>query len=302
MDILLRGAAALLLIAMPLALGAYLVRHFKTGWGLVLIGAVSFVGSQILHIPFNVYALTPFMAQLGFGASAGPGLSLAGAAVLLGLSAGVFEEGARWLAYRLWIRNARTWPEGVVFGSGHGGAEAVITGLIALATLFQLVALRGQDLSAIVPAEQLVAAEGQMEIYWALPGWVFFLSVVERTSALAVQIALSVLVLQAFLRPRGGLWLLAAIGWHALVDAVAVFVGVSAGIYSGSVSGTVITELVIAALAGISLVMLFRLRPVEKGEGPQEPAVLPHRGPVPHGEPEIESIESSRFSDEGGTR
>ncbi len=297
MEIAARGAAALLLIAMPLALGAYLVRRFKTGWRLLLIGAVTFVLSQVLHIPFNTYVLGPLMVQLGFGTSSGPGLALAGAAILLGLSAGVFEEGARWLVYRFWIRKARTWPEGVVFGSGHGGGEAVITGLIALLTLFQLTALRGQDLATIVPAEQLAAAEAQVEAYWGLPGWVFFLSAVERASALAVQITLSVIVLQAFLRPRGGLWLLAAIGWHAVVDAVAVFAGVSTGVYGGNISGTVLTELLIAIMAGISLLILFRLRPLEPSAGTVTPVPAAHTGPVPAGEPGSDRIEASRFAD-----
>ena len=297
MEIGARGAAALLLIAMPLALGAYLVRHFKTGWRLFLIGAVTFVASQILHIPFNTYVLNPLMVQLGFGTSSGPGLALAGASILFGLSAGVFEEGARWLVYRFWIRRARTWPEGVVFGSGHGGGEAIITGLIALATLIQLSAVRGQDLAAIVPAEQLAAAQAQVEAYWDLPGGIFFISAVERASALAVQITLSVIVLRAFLRPHGGLWLLAAIGWHALVDAVAVFAGVSTGVYRGSVWGTVFTELLIAGMAAMSLLILFRLRPAEASAGSGMEAASPHIGPVPTGEPGADRIEASRFTD-----
>jgi len=300
-EIAARGAAALLLIAMPLALGAYLVRHFKTGWSLFLIGAATFVLSQVLHIPFNTYVLAPFMVQLGFETSSGPGLALAGAAVLLGLSAGVFEEGARWLVYRFWIRTARTWPKGVVFGSGHGGGEALITGLIAMATLIQLTALRGQDLAALVPAEQLAAAQAQVEAYWGLPGWLFFFSAVERASALAVQITLAVIVLQAFLRPRGGLWLLAAIGWHALVDAVAVFVGVSTGVYEGSISGTVVTEVLIAVMAGVSLLILFRLRPAQTAAGPGTPTPAHHTGPVPADEPDADRIEASRFAD-GGDR
>ena len=301
MEVAARGAAALLLIVMPLALGAYLVRHFKIGWRLFLIGAVTFVASQIPHIPFNIYILTPLMAGLGFGPEDGPGLALAGAALMLGLSAGVFEEGARWLTFRFWIRRARTWPEGVGLGSGHGGAEAVITGLIALATLIQLTALRGQDLSAIVPAEQLAAAEAQIDTYWALPGWVYFFSVVERASALAVQITLSVIVLQAFLRRRRGLWLLAAIGWHALVDAIAVFAGVSTGVYAGSIPGTAITEILIAGMAGISLLILLRLRPATEGQGLPTPAPLPHTGPVAV-EPREDRLASSRFSGEDGVK
>src|SRR3972149_48142 len=120
MEIAARGAPPLRMIAMPMALGAYLIRRYRSGWGLFLVGAVTFIGSQIFHIPFNAYVLNPLLASAGFGAETGPGLTLALAALLLGLSAGVFEEGARWLAYRFWIRRARTWPQGLAFGSGGG--------------------------------------------------------------------------------------------------------------------------------------------------------------------------------------
>jgi uncharacterized membrane protein YhfC len=300
MDTVMRGAAALLTIAMPLAVGAYLVRRFKTGWGLLLIGAVTFLLSQVFHLPFNSYVLNPILARLGFSASTGPGLTLAVAAILLGLSAGVFEEGARWLVYRFWIRRARTWPEGVVFGAGHGGLEALITGLLALATLIQLTALRGQDLSKVVPPDQLAAAEAQVALYWGLPWWSAFMATVERASAMTVQITLAVIVLQAFLRPKGLLWLLAAIGWHALVDAVAVFAGVTTGVYGGSVPGMVITEVIIACLAGASLVMLFRLRPAAIPEPPTPPAQPPHVGPVPGEVHDRDRLESTRFDGQGG--
>lgn len=299
MEIGARGAAALLMIAMPLALGTYLIRRYRSGWGLFLVGAVAFIGSQIFHIPFNAYVLNPLLASTGFGAETGPGVTLALAALLLGLSAGVFEEGARWLAYRFWIRRARSWPLGLVFGSGHGGAEAVILGVLALATLLQLVVLRGQDLASIVPAEQLAAAQVQVEAYWSLPGWTFFLAAVERASSLAVQVTLAVIVLQAFLRPRGGLWLLAAIGWHALVDAVAVYAGFTTGLYGGSVTGTVITEAIIACMAGISLVMLVRLKPAAEQESAPPPAPPPHAGPLPGAAESQARLDASRFSGEG---
>ena len=93
--------------------------------------------------------------------------------------------------------------------------------------------------------------------------------------------------------------MMAAIGWHALVDAVAVFAGVSTGVYGGSVGGTVITELLIAGLAAISLGMLFRLRPAATSPGSGTPAPPPHTGPVQAGEPRADRIEASRFTDRG---
>jgi uncharacterized membrane protein YhfC len=296
MEIAARGAAALLMVAMPLALGAILIRRYRTGWSLFLVGAVVFIASQIFHIPFNTYVLNPLLASIGFDAETGPGLTLAIAALLLGLSAGVFEEGARWLAYRFWIRKARTWPQGVVFGAGHGGAEAIIAGLLALATLLQLVALRGQDLASVVPPELLAAAQVQVDAYWTMPGWAFFLAAVERASALTVQITLAVIVLQAFLRPRGWLWLLAAISWHALVDAVAVFFAITTGVYGGSVNGMVVTEAIVLLMAGISLAMLFRLKPPATPGATTPSAPPPHTGPLADESGTPANLDASRFS------
>ena len=53
------------------------------------------------------------------------------------------------------------------------------------------------------------------------PPWMFLLGAVERVFTLIIHISLSILVLQAFVR-RNIMWLFAAIGWHTLVNAVAV--------------------------------------------------------------------------------
>ncbi len=67
MDIALRGLSALLMIALPLALGAYFTRRWHLGWGLALVGAVTFLLSQAGHIPFNAQVLNPVLARLGEG-------------------------------------------------------------------------------------------------------------------------------------------------------------------------------------------------------------------------------------------
>lgn len=295
MEILARGAAGLMMVILPIALAAYVVRRLRTGWRLVLIGAAAFIFSQVAHIPFNTYLLMPWMERLGLGLASGPGLALAGAAILLGLSAGLFEEGARWLAYRFWISRARSWNEGVTFGTGHGVSEAVILGLLSLATLVQLAALRGQDLAAIVPADQLAAAEAQVVLYWALPEWAAFFAPLERAAAIAIQISLAVIVLQAFIRRGGALWLLAAIGWHALVDAVAVYVGVSTSVQAGSTSGMAILEALIVLMAILSVWILFALRRPEAPTATEPPLPSPHTGPLQAGPAEPARIEESRY-------
>ena len=265
MDIALRGLSALLMIALPLAVGVYLTHRWHKGWGLVLVGAATFLISQVGHLPFNVAVLNPVLTRLGFGVGPDPQpvWGLAAAALLLGLAAGVFEEGARFLVYRFWIRRARTYREGVLFGLGHGGAEAIAVAVLAILQLAQAYALRGQDLSTIVPADQLAVAQAQLDAYWAIPASAALLSAAERAAALAVQITLSVLVLQAFTRRRGWLWLAAAILWHTAIDAAAVFTGVQWGTYQGSVAGAVASEIMVAVFALVSLWFLLRLRPAE---------------------------------------
>lgn len=45
---------ALLMIALPVALGIFLTRRFHLGWRLFFIGAATFILSQVGHIPFNL--------------------------------------------------------------------------------------------------------------------------------------------------------------------------------------------------------------------------------------------------------
>ena len=44
----------LLMLAMPFLLAAFLARRLPVRWGLFWVGAVTFIGSQIVHIPLNV--------------------------------------------------------------------------------------------------------------------------------------------------------------------------------------------------------------------------------------------------------
>ena len=107
-----------LMIALPIVLGIYLTNKFQLGWRLWLVGASTFIISQIFHLPFNTYVLNSFLVNLQ---QAIPGVigSLV-IASLLGLSAGIFEECARYGMYRWWLRDARSWHTGILAGAGAG--------------------------------------------------------------------------------------------------------------------------------------------------------------------------------------
>jgi uncharacterized membrane protein YhfC len=251
-DILVRILNALLMIALPLVLGVYLSRRHKLGWRLFGIGAVTFIASQVLHIPFNAWVLNPLVEKLGLSFT-GSTAQLIVLSLLFGLSAGIFEETARYIVYRFWLKNKtdRTWRSALMFGAGHGGSEAIIVGVLALASFIQLMALRNTDLSTVVPADQLEAAMSQVETYWSLPWYAALLGAVERTVAICFHLSAAVLVLQAF-RRKNIIWLFLAIAWHTLLDAVAVFGMQTWGMY--------VTEALLVAMGIFGVGIVFFLR------------------------------------------
>ena len=94
-DIIVRSLNALLMIALPLVLGVYLYRRLGAEWRIFAIGVVTFVASQVIHIPFNIWVLNPLIDHLGLDKEVPVQLALI--ALLIGLSAGFFEEIARYL-------------------------------------------------------------------------------------------------------------------------------------------------------------------------------------------------------------
>ena len=92
--------------------------------------------------------------------------------VFVGLAAGLFEELFRYGMYRWWAKDARSWRTGILTGAGHGGAEAIIFGGLAFYSFLQLVTQRNIDLSTVVPAAQLQAAQAQVAAYWST-GWLY---------------------------------------------------------------------------------------------------------------------------------
>jgi uncharacterized membrane protein YhfC len=284
---------SLLMIAMPAALGIFFVRRFGFGARLWWIGAAGFVLSQVGHIPFNILATSLF--QNGVLPAPSPEWRLPFNAVFLGLSAGVWEELIRAGVFRYWARDARSWRKGVLLGAGHGGIEAVILGGLALLAFFNMVVMRGADLSKIVPADQLALAQQQVAAYWGAPWHMILLGSVERALTIPCHIAFSVLVLQAFTR-RQPFWVALAVLYHALLDACVVYL---AGIWAGESWGIYAVEGVLAIFTLISIGLIFWLRRPEPPAVDETPApAAPVSGIAPESvevEVKKEDLDRSRY-------
>lgn len=253
--------SGLVCIALGVGLGAAITRRFGLGWRLYWIGAAAFVGAQVLHIPFNLALGALF--QGGFLPGPPESWRHAFNALVLGLSAGLFEELARYAAYRWWARDARSWARGLLLGAGHGGIEALLIGLLVLITYVVMLSLRGaEDLARLIPEEQLALARQQIDAFWSATWYDSLLAAYERAATLPVQVAMSILVLQAFTR-RQIRWLFAAIGWHTLLDAVAVYIARVQGVY--------LSEAFVGLFGVLSLGLILALRSPEPPQPEERP-------------------------------
>jgi uncharacterized membrane protein YhfC len=214
-------------------------------------------------------------------------------AVFLGLSAALFEELTRYAGLRWWAKEARSWAKGLLFGSGWGGMEAIIFFAIPLLLNYVIfLALRTQDLSGMLPPEQLAPLQEGLELFWGVAWYDSLLGALERILVIPIQIAFTILVMQVFIR-RQSRWLWFAIFWHALLDAVAV-VGVRRwGVY--------VTEGLILIFSLVSIGIIFALR----GEEPEEETLeidpddnsQTEPAELPPFEETNENINQTRFTD-----
>lgn len=174
-----------------------------------------------------------------------------------GLAAGIFEETGRFLAMKFLLKDE---PSGaktaVAYGIGHGGIEMLIIfgfSMVSNLVIASMINLGQADtiLSAL-PADTQAQMQGTFAQFETSTPGTFLTGVWERTSAIILQVGLSVFVWTAVRKGGKWLWLFpAAILIHFLVDASAVLL-------MDSVSMAVLETIVcaMAVAVGASAVML----------------------------------------------
>jgi uncharacterized membrane protein YhfC len=268
-------------------LAFWLTRRFRLSWRLFWIGAATFVLSQLGHIPFNAGVTVLF--QRGILPTPPDSGRLVFNAVFLGLSAGLWEELARYAVYRWWAKDARSWSKALLLGGGHGGIEAILLGLYVLFIFIQMLALRGANLEQLGQS-QAAQVQQQVAIYWSYSGWSLLAGALERAFTIPAHIAFSVIVLQAFTRGRFR-WVWLAVGLHALMDALSVYL-------AGITNNPALVEVVIAGFALLSLAIIFLLRQpeppvVELVEANPTPAADFH---LPAPDETTENLDNTRYN------
>jgi len=197
--------AGLLEILLPLFLGFYFHRRFGVSWNVYVVGCTLFLLS-LVRTPLNTAGLRFIGRSLG-GFSGTVGLLLY--AAFPALTAGVFEEMARYLGFKFFVKEHR-FEDGLMYGAGHGGIESiVIAGINVLIIGVKLIFIP----SSLPP--------GQLEIVLSLPFYLPLVGLYERIMAITIQVGLSIMVLQSFVKSNK-LYLAGAILTHFFIDFVAI--------------------------------------------------------------------------------
>lgn len=245
------GLTGVLAIVLPLVFALWARWRLKASWRYLGYGALIFLVFQVLtRIPLIVIAQRALGPQL----AASRGLQAAGLAVLV-LTSGLFEEVGRYVGYRWLLRKQpKTWAGGVVYGIGHGGFESlIIVGVPTLLTLANLILL--PSVLPSLPQAQRELVTQQLAAVGATPEWLSLIGGYERVWTMFIHIALSLVVLQVFLRTNIR-WLWVSIGLHALVNVV-VFISL---LGLDPATQVIISEAWVTVCGIVAIWAIFRLR------------------------------------------
>jgi len=233
---------------LPLFLAIYYYRKEKIVIVAVLVGALVFIVSQLLiRIPLlNFISTMPWYQQMA--------ANLFLIALFLAITAGLFEETGRYLGFKYLLKKHLSWKNGVAFGIGHGGIEAIaLTGFTYINNLVYSFMINSgtydQMLAPLIGAEMAENIKNQLI---DLPSYIFLVAGLERAFTIFIHIALSLVVLLAVTR-RKPVYLLYAVLLHAAVNIPVVII-------PGLGFNIIYAEIYLLILAVISCIYIRRSR------------------------------------------
>lgn len=199
-------------IGIPIGALIYIIAKRRRYLKSYLIGALVFFISQIvLRLPIlNFLSVNSF--EFGMLASFYPIVY----SIILGLSAGVFEEVGRFLGFKC-LKNNRSYGDGIAFGIGHGGIEALlITGMASVQNIIAIVTLKNGTFNSNIFG---ISVEQAIEAYSSVTMFEILLGGFERIFAMCIHIGLTMVVLYGINKIKKR-YLLYAIILHGIVDSM----------------------------------------------------------------------------------
>ncbi len=200
---------------LPILLVIFFYKKEKISLKAVFIGAIGFfIATQILEAPIHKMVLinNKTTAEL----FRNPWLYM----LYGGLMAGIFEEISRYLMFKFVLKDNRQWKDGLAYGIGHGGIEAMlIVGITFLNNIIMALQINSGSFEKLLQVEG-APVEALKTVYIQMvssPSYIWGIASIERICTMIIQIALSLIVLYS-IKERKKIYLFLAILIHALID------------------------------------------------------------------------------------
>ena len=235
--------AALMTLVFPVVLLLVLCLKHRLPTKSIAVGILAFFVSQVcLRIPI----LSALGGQPWYQAFAKDNTVVY--FVILSFTAGLFEETARYIGVRFFLKDQREYRDAVAFGLGHGFCEAVLlVGVSELGMLVISLTINGGSFdSSAAAAKQTV--DTLLKVTPAIP----LMAVWERVSTVMFHLFATVLVFRA-VREKKILWYFAALGAHTLMDFASSVLVTYTQIW--------VCELVIFLLGALGFLYVLKVKP-----------------------------------------
>ena len=164
---------------------------------------------------------------------------------------------------KFWMKKWLDFPNALMYGIGHGGVEAIlIGGLSGISNLVSMLMINSgamQNTLAALPAESANQTMSQLSALWTTPAPLFFVSGIERISAIILHIGLSLLIYRAVKAGKcraAAFTAVLAYGIHFIVDFFAVAGSAILPIY--------VIEIGVFVMAAGTLIMTLKLERMEE--------------------------------------
>jgi uncharacterized membrane protein YhfC len=185
----------------------------------MFLGAAAFFVSQIcLRIPI----LQVLGAQSWFAAFA---LNTIPYFIMLSVTAGLFEESARYLCTGCFLKNQRGFCDALAFGLGHGFCEVIfLTGMAQINNLIYTVAINNGTFGTLTAKLSPATSQQLLTAMLAVRPEQVYLGILERVCAVTFHIFASILIFKGVNEHKIRYYFL-AIAAHAVLDFGSVMLG-----------------------------------------------------------------------------